>query len=307
MGYLDGKSVVVTGAGRGIGRAYAHLAAKEGASVVVNDIDGDVAEAVTDEVVAAGGRAVTAIGDVGDWQSAEAVVERCVEEFGSVDGLVNNAGRFSMADGWELDAAHVEELVRTNVIGVAACGTFALRRMVAQGSGAIVNIVSGAHFGIPHMSVYGATKGAVASFTYTWALETEGTGVRVNAVSPLGRTRMGEATADFYRSHGLGTVDSGGSPDPAVNAPVAVFLLSDAASGINGQVVRIERDHLALVAHPAVLEPVLEGDWSVAGVERAFDDTLRRHLVPVGMSPLLRAVYLDGASAFWDGRAQEAR
>ena len=76
MAYLEGKAVIVTGAGRGIGRAYAHLASREGASVVVNDIDADVAEAVTKEIVRDGGTAVTAVADVGDWAGAESVIDR---------------------------------------------------------------------------------------------------------------------------------------------------------------------------------------------------------------------------------------
>ena len=304
MGYLDEKAVVVTGAGRGIGRAYAHLAAREGAAVVVNDIDGEMAEEVTEEIRSAGGRVATVAADVSDWAGAASIIDRCVDEFGAIHGLVNNAGLFAMADGWELTESHVLELVRANIVGVAACGTLAMRRMVDQGFGSIVNIVSGAHFGIPHMSVYGATKGAVASFTYGWALDLDGTGVRVNAVSPLGRTRMGAATADFYRSHGLGVIDNAGSPDPEVNAPVVIYLLSDAAAAIHGQIVRIEGAHLAVVAHPAVREPVLHDDWTVARVDKAFADTLQDYTVPLGMGPLLRAEYLTGASAFWDGRAE---
>ncbi len=304
MGYLDEKAVVVTGAGRGIGRAYAHLAAREGAAVVVNDIDGEMAEEVTEEIRSAGGRVATVAADVSDWAGAVSIIDRCVDEFGAIHGLVNNAGLFAMADGWELTESHVLELVRANIVGVAACGTLAMRRMVDQGFGSIVNIVSGAHFGIPHMSVYGATKGAVASFTYGWALDLDGTGVRVNAVSPLGRTRMGAATADFYRSHGLGVIDNAGSPDPEVNAPVVIYLLSDAAAAIHGQIVRIEGAHLAVVAHPAVREPVLHDDWTVARVDKAFADTLQDYTVPLGMGPLLRAEYLTGASAFWDGRAE---
>lgn len=303
MAYLEGKAIVVTGAGRGIGRTYAHLASREGASVVVNDIDADVAEAVTEEIRRDGGKAVTAVADVSDWAGAESVIDRCVTEFGVIDGLVNNAGRFSMADGHELDEAHVDELVQTNVIGVMACGTFALRRMIPQGFGSIVNITSGAHFGIPHMSVHGATKGAVASLTYTWSMEANSAGVRVNAVSPLGRTRMGESTADFFRSHNLGTIDNSGSPDPEVNAPAVVFLLSDAASAINGQIVRIEGQNLAVVAHPVVREPVLQNEWTVAAIDRAFRETLEHNTVPLGIGPMVRAEYLSGASSFWDGRA----
>jgi NAD(P)-dependent dehydrogenase (short-subunit alcohol dehydrogenase family) len=304
MSYLDGKAIVVTGAGRGIGRAYALLAAREGGSVVVNDVDADVAHSVAAEINGAGGRAIAAVTDISAWTGAESVINACVHEFGSIHGLVNNAGLFSMADGQELDEDHVERLVRTNFIGVAACGSLALRRMIPQGFGSIVNIVSGAHFGIPHMSVYGATKGAVASLTYGWSIEVEGTGVRVNAVSPLARTRMSESTAEFYSRHNLGRIDSAGSPDPEVNAPAVVFLLSDAAAGINGQILRIEGRQLAIVAHPAVREPVLQGDWTVANIEKAFLETLRGNTVPVGMAPLLRAEYLSGASAFWDGRSE---
>jgi NAD(P)-dependent dehydrogenase (short-subunit alcohol dehydrogenase family) len=305
MPYLEGKAVVITGAGRGLGRAYAHLAAQEGASVVVNDIDAEFAEAVTAEIVRDGGQAITAVADVSDWAAAEAIIGRCVSEFGAIHGLVSNAGLFSMADGWELDQAHVEELVRTNIVGVMACGTFALRRMVAQGFGSIVNITSGAHFGMSHMSVYGATKGAVASLTYTWSMEAEASGVRVNAVSPLARTRMSESTAEFYHRHNLGIIDSAGSPDPEVNAPAVVFLLSDASAAINGQIVRIEGQHLAVVAHPAVREPVLQDKWTVAAIDEAFKETLGRFTVPLGVAPLLRAEYLGGASAFWDGRAEQ--
>src|SRR5271165_5744756 len=85
MAYLTNKAIVVTGAGRALGRAYAHLAAAEGAAVVVNDIDGDVAEVVTDEILAKGGRAVSEVADVSDWSRAEALIDRCVDEFGIID------------------------------------------------------------------------------------------------------------------------------------------------------------------------------------------------------------------------------
>lgn len=301
MSYLTGRAVVITGAGRGIGRACAQLAAAQGASVVVNDTDAAPAQTVADEIAASGGRAVAHPGDVSRWADAEALIARCVDEFGAIDGLINNAGRFALGDADELDETGVDEMVDTNVIGVIACTSSALRRMIPQRRGAIVNVVSGAHFGIPHMSVYGATKGAVASLTYSWSLEVAEAQVRVNAISPLAKTRMTAATAAWYREHGLGLIDYENSPDPARNAPVAVFLLSDAAAGLTGQILRIEGDQLAVVAHPAVREPVLTGDWTVEAVDRAFRGPLRDKLVPVGMAPLLRAEYLDGASSFWSG------
>lgn len=306
MAYLENKNVVITGAGRGLGRAYAHLAAAEGASVIVNDIDADAAESATEEIVKAGGRAVCHVADVGDWAAAEGLIQRCVDEFGTIDGLVNNAGLFYVGFAPEQNENHLRQMVSVNIVGVAACATHAMRHMVDQGHGSIVNVVSGAHLGIKYMGAYGATKGAVASFTYSWALELEGTGVRVNAISPLARTRMGADSASFYAEHGLGVINNNQSPDPSVNAPLVVFLLSDASSALHGQIVRIEGHQLAVVAHPAVREPVLKSDgWTVGGIEAAFSETLGRYLVPVGMAPLLRAEYLSGASEFWDGRAEQ--
>src|SRR4051794_15246339 len=114
---LEGKSVVVTGAGRGLGAAYAVACARHGASVVVNDIDGDVAEETTAAITSAGGTAVTEQGDVRSADDAERMVERCVGEFGRIDGLVNNAGIYRMGIVGEQDEQELRLLVETNVIG----------------------------------------------------------------------------------------------------------------------------------------------------------------------------------------------
>ncbi len=303
MPYLADRIVVITGAGRGIGRACALLAAAEGAAVVVNDIDGPEARSVAAEITAAGGEATAVAADVSDWAQASKPVEAAIEIYGRVDGLVNNAGCFALADLLEMKEADLRAMVETNLIGVAAVSSHAGRRMARRGRGAIVNVVSGAHFGIPHMSAYAATKGGVASFTYAWSLELDDLGVRVNAVSPLARTRMTALTASWYRERDLGVIDYDGSPAPEINAPPVVWLLSDASAPLTGQILRIEGRQLAVVVHPAVRHPVLEGDWTVGAVDRAFAGPLRHSPVPVGMGPLLQAEYVDGASAFWDGHA----
>lgn len=309
MTWLDGKSVVVTGAGRGIGAAYARAAADEGARVVVNDIDAEVAEQVAAEIRDQGGTALAKVADVSEWSEAADLIGYCVSEFGTIDGLVNNAGLFDMSMPGEITGSQLTKLLAVNVAGVVACSMPAIRHMRGQGSGSIVNVTSGAHMGIAHMAAYAATKGAVASLTYTWSMELAASGVRVNAISPLASTRMGETTAAFLEANGLGRINAGGSPAPEANAPVAVFLLSDASARVTGQIVRIEGSDLALVAHPAVLEPVLSTDglWTPAGVARAFEERLGQVLVPVGMGPLLRAEYLSGGSAFWDGTPEAAR
>ena len=309
MTWLDGKSVVVTGAGRGIGAAYARAAADEGARVVVNDIDAEVAEQVAADIRGRGGTAIAKVADVSQWSEAADLIGCCVSEFGTIDGLVNNAGLFDMSMPGEITESQLSKLLAVNVAGVVACSMPAIRHMRSRGTGSIVNVTSGAHMGIAHMAAYAATKGAVASLTYTWSMELAAAGVRVNAISPLASTRMGETTAAFLETNGLGRINAGGSPAPEANAPVAVFLLSDASARITGQIVRIEGSDLALVAHPVVLEPVLSTDglWTPDGVARAFEDRLGRVLVPVGMGPLLRAEYLSGGSAFWDGTPEAAR
>jgi NAD(P)-dependent dehydrogenase (short-subunit alcohol dehydrogenase family) len=303
MNMLDGKSVVITGAGRGIGAAYARAAAREGANVVVNDIDADVAEAVTRDICNAGGVASLKVADIRDWGQAESLIEHCVSEFGTIDGLVNNAGLFDMSMPGELPELMLSTILAANVMGLAACTVPAMRHMRSAGRGSIVNITSGAHFGIPMMAAYSASKGAVASLTYTWSLELQATGVRVNAISPLGSTRMAQTSAEFFQANDLGFIDVNGTPQPEANAPLAVYLLSDAAAHVTGQIIRIEGSNLSLVAHPVVLHPILhtDGSWTPEGVAEAFRDTLDHHLVPTGMHPQLRAEYISGGSAFWDG------
>jgi NAD(P)-dependent dehydrogenase (short-subunit alcohol dehydrogenase family) len=305
MGMLEGKAIVVTGAGRGIGAAYARAAAQAGASVVVNDIDAEPAEDVAADISAAGGRATVKVADVSDRSQAQGLIEHCVGELGAIDGLVNNAGLFDMSLPGDVPESMLRDILEVNVLGVAACTVAAIRHMRRRGAGSIVNITSGAHFGIPMMAAYAASKGAVASLTYTWSLELEGTGIRVNAISPLANTRMAVTGNEFLEANGLEKVQLSTSPPPEANAPLAVYLLSDAAAHVTGQIVRIEGSHLSLVAHPVVLQPILqtEGWWTPEGVAQAFDETLDERLVPTGMQPQLRAEYLTGGSEFWAGGA----
>nr|BFE60723.1 SDR family oxidoreductase [Dactylosporangium thailandense] len=280
-GHLAGKAVVVTGAGRGLGAAYARLAAAEGAAVVVNDVDADLAGAVVEEIRGAGGRAAPFVGSVADWDRAGELVTACVEEFGAIDGLVNNAGIFRLADPREQDPAEFRAVLEVNVLGTAYCGLHAIRAMLQRGTGSIVNVTSGSHAGSAAMGAYGASKGAVASLTYCWATDLAGTGVRVNAVSPNAHTRM----ADAYEAY-LGAAAQGQNvaKSPALNAPAVVYLLADASSALHGQVVRIDGDELSMVAHPAVQgHGALNPAWTVSAVAAAFAAGEVGPLSPLGL------------------------
>jgi len=282
VGVLSGKSIVVTGSGRGIGAEVVRLAAAEGASVVVNDIDKAEAERVTAAIVNAGGKAVADASNIADWNGAKALIDCCVDSFGSIDGLVNNAGLYRLARLDEMSEADARDIISVNVLGTIFAARHAAAHMVKRRQGSIVNVTSGAHFGLYGQSAYGASKGAAASFTYACSEDLREFGVRVNALSPMAATRMGEAGDVFMAAHGK---PKRVLPPAENNAPVVVYLLSDLAADVTGQVVRIDGKNLALVSHPGVALPVLTraAGWDVASIERAFRDELGKRQFPVGV------------------------
>ena len=221
MGLLDGKKVVVTGAGRGIGAAIARLAAQEGASVVVNDLDLEPAKEVVADIESAGGQAVAQAADIVDWEGAGSVIDRCVVEFGGIDGLVANAGMFSMSLPAEQRPEDLRRMIEFNSLAVAYPGLHAIRHMEAQGSGSLVNVTSSSVGGLAAMGAYGASKGAVLSLTVGWALDLQPRGVRVNGLSPIAMTRMHELRMDYEQiaDDERPAVRAARHVDPEFNAP----------------------------------------------------------------------------------------
>lgn len=273
MGVLDGKAVIVTGAGQGLGRAYALDAAAEGASVVVNDIDGAAAEKVVAEIAEAGGRAVPVVGSVADWDRAGDLVAVSLKEYGALDGLVNNAGVLNLTRPWDESEKSIRRVVEVNLLGALFVGTHAVRAMMDQGSGSIVNITSSAQLGLSTMGTYGATKGGLASLTYSWSVDLAGYFIRVNAYAPVARTAMAD----------MSPVLPPDIPDPADNAAIVAYLLSDLSDGITGQVVQRRGNRLVVLAHPRLTEHGAEADaWTVGTVVEQFDPVLRHHHEPVG-------------------------
>jgi NAD(P)-dependent dehydrogenase (short-subunit alcohol dehydrogenase family) len=285
-GLLNGKSVVITGGGQGLGAQYALLAAAEGAAVVVNDVDEDVAGVTAAAIRTAGGTAVGYGADVSDWHAAGRLIDFCVNEFGAIDGLVNNAGILVVGAPAEMDPARIRRLMDVNVMGTVFCGTHAIARMSAAGRGSIVNVTSGAHMGLNGHSIYGASKGAISSLTYCWAVDVEGTGVRVNAVSPRAATGMAH---DLIDSLGL-TGDERQAkldtfPTAAANAPVVAYLLSDRSGALHGQTVRIDGDRLSIISKPSIQGPeLIEEAWTVDKVAAAFAGPLASRLMPQGFA-----------------------
>ena len=279
---LNDRAVVVTGAGRGLGEAFATHLANAGVKVVANDIEADLAERTAANIRAHGGEAVSSGHTVTDPAQAAALVRQCVDAYGSIDGLVNNAALNYEALPWQEEIEQVRELVEVNVLGVMYTGIAAIKTMVAQGrGGAIVNVSSGASLGQRKLGVYSASKGAVASLTYSWALDLEEVGIRVNAVCPLAHTRMVWKSARSLRRC---------PPDrtPSRIAPLVLFLLSDEAEGITGQLVRCNGPQLHIMGQPYLKSPILERDtWDTDTVRQAFDEVFSAHLEPYGLEKRL--------------------
>lgn len=240
---LSTRRVLVTGAGRNIGRAIALAFGAAGADVVVNDLDGRHADAVVDELRAAGGAGRSAAFDVTDLDA----VRSAVEEVGPVDVLVNNAGNAG-ADGFgsrapfaETEPADWEPFLQVNLHGTLHCCRAVLPQMIASGWGRIVTVVSDAgRTGDPGGAVYGAAKAAAAALTRSIAIENGRHGITANNIS-LGtmRTEATEAmwadpdnavAASLMRSYAIRRPG-----EPADVAGLAVFLASDLASWITGQ------------------------------------------------------------------------
>ena len=278
MGILDGKAVVVTGAGRGLGEAYAMHAAQAGARLVVNDVDGDFAERTAAHIRDYGGEAVASTHNVADQDDAEAIIAYCVDTYGRIDGLVNNAGVNYDVQPWDDTPDRMRELFEVNFFGTFQCGLAAIRAMRSAGiAGSIVNIASGALLGQRQLAAYAASKGAVASLTYSWALDLDHEGIRVNALCPVAHTRMVWTSERSLRA-------TPPERTPSKVAPVVLYLLSDRSAGITGQLIRCNGRDLHVVGQPYLKQPILTREhWDTESVERAFQEVLQAHLEPFGL------------------------
>jgi NAD(P)-dependent dehydrogenase (short-subunit alcohol dehydrogenase family) len=281
-GLLNGKVIAITGAGRGLGRAYAVDAARAGARIVVNDVRAEFAQAVADEITAEGGHASPHPGSIADYAVAQGMIQRCEDTYGRIDGLVNNAGIMETVNVhdtlWEDVESSTRQIVEVNVLGTLFAGAAAMSRMVAQRSGSIVNIASLAYLGIPGIATYGATKGAVVSATYAWAIMVGEYSVRVNALCPSAHTPGADEITG-----GRGPEEHDSNEEPEEMAGVVTYLLSDDAAQINGQVVRFNQGKLSFVIPPRYDETVEQADRSAEGFARSFNEILRMRVQPFGV------------------------
>ena len=239
MGLLDGKVVIITGAGGGIGRAEALLFASEGARVVVNDVGGArdgtgggdaMANVVAEEIKTVGGTAVANFDSVATREGAEGILRTALDAFGRVDVLVNNAGILRDKTLLKMDDEQWDRVIEVHLKGTFLCTQTVVRQLIAQGGGGrIVNTtsVSGmlGNFG---QSNYAAAKAGIYGFTRTAAIELQKHRITVNALAPIAKTRM---TEDLPMFQGISSMT------PEHVSPAALFLASELCGERTGYVL----------------------------------------------------------------------
>jgi len=241
MSRLDGKTALVTGASRGIGRAIALELAREGAKVAISFVHSDAkAQAVLDEIIAQGGSGMLAKADVAHPEEARAMVKRVAEEFGRLDALVNNAGITRDSSLRKMTDEQWIEVIQTNLNAVFFCTSAAIPIMTEQNYGRIVNISSmngqAPAFG---QANYGASKGGIIAFTRTAALELAKSNITVNTIAPgFTMTDMLSKVPEKIQEKIKHGIPLGRFAQPEDIAAAATFLIAD-GDYITGQQINV--------------------------------------------------------------------
>jgi 3-oxoacyl-[acyl-carrier protein] reductase len=244
---LDGKVAVVTGAGRGIGRAIADRLAAEGAALVVSDVDLPQAERAVAELTAQGRRSLAVRADVSDLRQVQELFRKAADRFGRLDILVNNAGIIRRGSLEDHPDADWDLVLAVNLKGTYYCSREAARVMKQHGYGRIVNVssVAGKVGDITSAPSYGPSKGAVNALTKSLARELAPHGITVNAVAPHAiETEMSAEWSEEKRRALLAQIPVGRLGKPEEVAAAVAFLVSDEAGFITGEILDLNGGYL---------------------------------------------------------------
>jgi 3-oxoacyl-[acyl-carrier protein] reductase len=252
---LEGRACIITGAGRGIGRAIAVAFAAEGANVLINDVDASAAEQVAKEITSVGGTAAVNDQPIGTVAAAESLLADSLDAFGQVDVLVNNAGILRDKMLHNMSEDDFDQVIQVHLKGTWACGREIVRHWrplakeeVARGTPPrhrkIINVTSPSGLiGSVGQSNYSAAKMGIVGLTKTWAKELGSLGINVNAVSPTALTAMTEPLLEDAEGakRRLARFALGRYGDPETEiAPAFLFLASDDSNYITGQILRVD-------------------------------------------------------------------
>lgn len=291
---LAGKVAIVTGSGRGLGLSYARELARQGAAVIINDIDQQTVDAAVASIFEAGGRAAGVAAAVGSTETAKALVAGALENFGRLDILVTNAGVLRDKSLLKMTDEDFDLVINVHLRGTFTCAREAYAYFKENNvAGRIITIGSPTgqrgNFG---QTNYAAAKAGIVGMVRTWALEMKRAGVTANAVIPVAATEMtktvpffskaveaeerGEAMPEFFRKElGFGTADD--------VAGLIAFLASDEAGQITGQAIGVGGDRMQLWSHPeAVVTEFHDGGWDYQTLQAEFDRRFGQQLQSVG-------------------------
>jgi NAD(P)-dependent dehydrogenase (short-subunit alcohol dehydrogenase family) len=240
MPRLENRTAIITGAGQGIGRTLAIAFAREGARVVIADINHENATAVKDEIRAAGGTALATPTDVSNEDSVRAMIESCLTEFGKLDILINNAGIYPVSPVEEMREEEWDRVIGTNLIGAFLCSRAVAGKFLEQGSGRVISITSGRAFqGAKNAAHYASSKAGIIGFSKSLALEFAPRAITVNVICPgitdTAQPRGHQSEEELYAQ--AAKIPFGRIGQPADLVGTAVFLASEAAGFITGQTV----------------------------------------------------------------------
>jgi NAD(P)-dependent dehydrogenase (short-subunit alcohol dehydrogenase family) len=277
MGSLEGRVVIVTGAGRGLGREHALLLAAEGARVAVNDVDADAAEAVAGEITGTGAEALAVPGDCSDWEQGRALVRAAVDGFGRLDVLVNNAGILRDRALVNMDEQEWDDVLRVDLKGHFVPTRFAAEHWRAEHKAGRTHRASLVHtsstsglVGNPGQTNYGAAKAGVAAFAAICAQELARYGVRSNCVCPTARTRLNEAAPGIGSMIAAPTDGRFDVWDPANVSPLVAYLATEACP-FTGTTFYAQGGAVKVVAPWAFGEGVeRDGRWTVGDLADAL-------------------------------------
>ena len=277
---LKNKVAIVTGGGRGIGRGHSLHLAKSGAAILVNDIDSEEAEKVVKEILNEGGVAKISSQDISSREGCSLLIDECIKEFGNIDILVNNAGVLKDKTLLKMTDEDFDSVWNIHVKGTFWSSQLVALKMKESGKGgSIINTTSGAHFGNFGQTNYSAAKGAIASMTYTWAIELAKYGIRVNAIGPTGSTRM---SATFASSKN--TNQNIPYIDPTSNGPLVAYLSSDLAKKISGQIFGCGGERLALMVQPHYGKTLKKDEgWSIRDIDEVMEKEFIHEFKNLGM------------------------
>ncbi len=290
-GMMRDKVVVVTGGGRGVGRGVALQMAEEGARVVVNDLgvtldgmgaDQGPAREVVSEIQAAGGMATYNTDDISVYQGAETLIQTAIDSFGRLDAVVNNAGILRDNVFHKMSEEDWDAVIRVNLKGCFNVARAAATRFREQESGAFVHMtsVSGVigNFG---QANYAAAKMGVAGLSRSIAIDMARYNVRSNCISPSGFTRMIDAIPITSEEQAREFQKRREVMKPEMNAPLVVFLASDAARDITGQIFATQGNKYFLFSQPRPVVTELRAGWTPASVAEELGTAINDHLTPL--------------------------